>query len=140
MTLTKWIWTPAKLIMLFGIMLWSVVVHANEGSKKAGSSIIPSYAAVYQKLQQDDVTGQDAGYHSVDHHRSYTFQHNFERKRKTRFLLRQLQQHQAVRKSSNKPFNFAIPPAADPDHEPAPDDEWHTRPPYYVFLFRLSPF
>lgn len=63
----------------------------------------------------------------------------FEKKRKIKFLVRHLQHQPAVRKTPVRE-TFELAAADDPHHEPAPDEIWHTRPRYYIFLFRLCPF
>lgn len=63
-----------------------------------------------------------------------------ERKKKSRFLVRYSCASQYLKKGHSRLYTFNNEPAADPDHEPAPDEIWHARPRYYVFLFRLCPF
>lgn len=67
-------------------------------------------------------------------------QSRMERKKRSRFLVRSSEQNLYLRKGYSRVLQFFFEPVSDPDHEPAPDEIWHTKPRYYVFLFRLSPF
>lgn len=83
----------------------------------------------------------DAGILEKDqvHSSKSQVQVRFEKKRKIKFLIRHLQHQPAARKVIVRD-SFELPSADDPDHEPMPDEIWHTRPRYYIFLFRLCPF
>lgn len=138
MARTVKIWSPLSLMLLLSLLLCSFLGRAHQGRDNQ-HAVQLSFASFHQlaKAQPAHISYLSS---AASERHPETIRGNFERKKKTRFLVRHLQQHQAVRKSSNKPYNFSLTPAADPDHEPAPDDTWHTRPRYYVFLFRLSPF
>ncbi|RPD51761.1 MULTISPECIES: hypothetical protein [Chitinophagaceae] len=131
-----------KKLFLLAPLVLLLFVQASAGvakSKKASSKA--RLFAPIERVHFPKAIGPHSLIEELEEHEVKWVHATFERKKKSRFVVRNACASQYLRKGLSRGFTLNNHESAtDPDHEPAPDEIWHAKPRYYVFLFRLCPF
>ena len=121
------------------VLLLFVQAFAGAGAPRKTSSNLPLFASLEQ-VHLPQAIDHHSLIECLEAHSRELVHTTVERKKKCRYLARYSCASQYLKKGQSRIYTYNSEPASDPDHEPAPDEVWHARPRYYVFLFRLCPF